>query len=562
MTSSGQPPETTALLRGLAAPRGGLAATFAELGRRGDVVPAACALLRSDDARERAAALLGARMVAGAAAVPLAVDALGDGSAQVRLQAVLALARPDARDAWSLVTRALDDPDPEVRRQAPLALAAIDAAAAEETLRARLAGTDRADRLAALAGLEAVALTRHAEALAADRHGERAIEPATADALVAALADDDDELRARLATLLVRHAAAAARPAFRRLVSDPVPAIRALGIEGLAGRDPSGAVTAAVELVDDPSVLVRLAALRALGRLGDASVRARLLAVLAGDEDPVVRAAIIDAVAALPGAVPPALTAELGHGSARVRAAAVRACPATDPAWARLLLEILAGDPSPSVRSEAAASLAARLGADVANTSTADIVGALQIALDDPEPGVQRAAALGLGRAPTAAARVALEDRARRPASREVCAALALALAQRDSARFGSSVISGDGRALFDPDRSGRSSTTWIADPSRYPRSEYLTFHADGWAEADDDGDKRVLRYRVAGDDLELDDADGSVVARAPYRLGRVVERDAALGARLRHGLHATSVFHPDEGEATWYGPLLDEPRG
>jgi HEAT repeat protein len=197
----------------------------------------------------------------------------------------------------------------------------------------------------------------------------------------------------------------AADPApFRAALTDRETVVRLAAVAGLVGLDDTGGVARAAA---DAAREVRVAAARGLGTLaGPGGVPA--LRRLAGDPDPLVRAAAFTAVAAFPGAAE--LTGLAAAATAdpawQVREGAVRALAAAGPGQLPRLREALT-DPQANVRRAAVQSLAAlaaepSIAEDLTEALTAALTAALTGALDDSDADVRayarRALAAASGR--------------------------------------------------------------------------------------------------------------------------------------------------------------------
>lgn len=133
--------------------------------------------------------------------------------------------------------------------------------------------------------------------------------PAGIAALLAALDDPDDEIRAAAVRALTREFAEAAgrdpggvAATIRRLIDDPVPDVRIAALRALGTYADPAFATAVADRVSDPEPNVRVEALRALGALGGPTAAAALAAQVAGGVYATRREALVGLAAVDPGA--------------------------------------------------------------------------------------------------------------------------------------------------------------------------------------------------------------------------------------------------------------------
>lgn len=136
------------------------------------------------------------------------------------------------------------------------------------------------------------------------------LDPAGAglDALLGALRDDSDTMRAQAATVLgsaALHGAARGRAAAALLakLGDLSSGVRQTAVESLGTIGSADATLAVARLLEDTEPMVRLSAARALGQIGDPRGVAALTRALEGANEPAVVRAIVAALAILPGDV-------------------------------------------------------------------------------------------------------------------------------------------------------------------------------------------------------------------------------------------------------------------
>jgi hypothetical protein len=202
--------------------------------------------------------------------------------------------------------------------------------------------------------------------------------PAATSALIEALHDDDDDVRADAVRSLVRSGANLALADILRLVVDPTPsvrlatvqAIRALGIEREAASHAVG------PLMHDRDAFVRVSALAALVEIDDHPAAMASLVDLAAADEPMVRAAAFRELGTL-GTNAPAdvVLSGLDDPVPVARAAAARALASVDASRAVVALVAATGDDHGSVRAAAC---------DGLETIGEPAVDPLIAALDDP----------------------------------------------------------------------------------------------------------------------------------------------------------------------------------
>lgn len=226
-----------------------------------------------------------------------------------------------------------------------------------------------------------------------DRELERRDNPATRLARDPALAPEVKE--ERLLGLLL---AQPVRPADEVVQADAAEHLARLGLEGGRRR--------LVDLLGDPLAARAEAAARALARSGGAAGHAALAEAARGDSDPAVRARAASALGLSPGllrgdVVPAALaavatsdqdTAVRTHAIASLGRADLGASPAARGAFTTLL-----ADESADLRARLAAIAALRANARLARGLPADLVLALDKALDRADGPLLAAVAAALG---------------------------------------------------------------------------------------------------------------------------------------------------------------------
>ncbi len=314
------------------------------------VVPPLLGAARGADAvrAEAEAAAVRASVVAaltavGQAAVPALLAAAGDRHARVRECSVTALGAIGGQRAAEGLARALADDRSALRQLAARALARTAGAGAVGTLSAALAHKDAATRRAAA---EALGDTRADEAVPAlqraladpDRGVQAAVVQALAavgrgaaiDALIGALCRPDRELRQAAAQAL-RGAAwtpdGDGQRALHAALHGRFDEVGAAAGVGAGQVDAEPVAKASVELLkaslSDRDAGTRVQAARALGRVGGPRAAGALAAML-GDPDPTAREAAAATLGHLGPAALEAILPGLEDRSATTRAAAGR----------------------------------------------------------------------------------------------------------------------------------------------------------------------------------------------------------------------------------------------
>ncbi|HVV84333.1 MAG TPA: HEAT repeat domain-containing protein, partial [Kofleriaceae bacterium] len=170
----------------------------------------------------------------------------------------------------------------------------------------------------------------------------------------------------------------------RRGLGDPDASVRATCAQAIAAAARAGArsdtaTKLVIGLLHDRDERVRAAAVAALSALDPARAAKELTAV-AGDRSASVQAALATAWGGLAGPAAAAKLDELaGSDQPVVRASAIAALAARGDDASQTRLRALAGDPEPALRAQAVSALHDRA--------------ALEAAADDPDPDVRAAAA-------------------------------------------------------------------------------------------------------------------------------------------------------------------------
>ncbi|MEW9527761.1 fumarate reductase/succinate dehydrogenase flavoprotein subunit [Microbispora sp. NPDC049125] len=271
----------------------------------------------------------------------LAVKAVGRSP---RILELLRLA--DDQPTLGQITPYLADPDPKVRRAAIATLTETAPAGVGEVLAEALDDPHGTVRRAAVTGLRELvevlpatprlgALLRGAVRQGSDRHGERQGDPAVRAAAL-------DTLRAlRLGDAEV----------FERALADEDARVRIEAVRGLVSLDDDARVALAAA---DASREVRVWVARGLGTIGKPS---GTLVRLAGDPDPLVRAAALEAAGEAGQALDAGAVRALADPAWQVRVGAARGLAAAEPSVAAGPLAAALGDPHLDVRKAAVLSL-------------------------------------------------------------------------------------------------------------------------------------------------------------------------------------------------------------
>jgi succinate dehydrogenase/fumarate reductase flavoprotein subunit/HEAT repeat protein len=286
------------------------------------------------------------------------------GPAAGRIVAVLALAEQEP--ALAAFAPFLADDEPEVRRTAVATLTEVAPAGVADALVDALADGEPSVRAAAASGLRELAdVLPKSDGLAAR--------------LRAASGSADPAVRHLVAELL-RVTGLGTAADFRAAAADDDLTVRLQAVPGLVRRDDGDGLAVAAA---DTAREVRVAAAHGLGTVGDRR-GAGVLLRLAGDADVLVRAAALQAAAAI--GCPPALAAEalaaLADPAWQVREGAAKALAAADPDDAVPALLGAARDGNLDVRRAAVRSLAGWAGRD-------DVAAALAAAGADPDADVR-----------------------------------------------------------------------------------------------------------------------------------------------------------------------------
>lgn len=288
------------------------------------------------------------------------------GSLEGPLKAGVAVSLGVRRDteAAPLLAALLDDPDAVVSRAAAGALGGIASAEAVDALMGRKAGAS-GDALAVLgealsrAGQEMVrdgkggdAAKLYESLLGADWpmhvrlgafRGLAAARPEEAPKrLTAALEQGEPLFRDLAAQLVAETPGDGATAQYAALLPKLPPEAQVALLRGLAGRKDAEAHPAVVRALEQGGLPVKLAALRALSVLGNASDVPRITALLGGDSAELAASATA-CLAAMPGD--------------EIDAAMADAVPAAQPATRAALLEILSGRAAPQALTLAVAGL-------------------------------------------------------------------------------------------------------------------------------------------------------------------------------------------------------------
>lgn len=195
----------------------------------------------------------------------------------------------------------------------------------------------------------------------------------------------------------------AAYPALAQRMADPDPEVRLAAVEAIESLDRGvDGSTALIQAASDPSIFVRWAAGRALGRLadgppeaGEPAARINALARLVGDRDIDVRTAALTAIAkygtAAKSAIPD-VAAAAGRGDVEPRLAAIKALAALQSDAESTVPVLIEGLRHRDLRlRRAAAAALVRFGA-----KARPALDELRIAMDSTDPELRLAAAAAI----------------------------------------------------------------------------------------------------------------------------------------------------------------------
>ncbi len=323
------------------------------LGRIGSPVARPALLARSlvdhaEELRRMAAFSLGE--MDDPAAVPFLVDALDDSDVQTRALAVEALGKLKAAGAVHAMLPLLDDPDPEVAGMTLLALWKVDPGdtlSRQVEAAARLQSTARGELRRRAAYFLMRSMMGHPD------------DAGLETALLGAAGDDDPLLRSFVARGLGASKTPAATAALLKLAGNPDWRVRVNAFNGLGTRPvESGWPTYAAGLADADTG-VRLAALASLATCRDAAAR-RALEENLGAGRPRLREVALRALAARDGKTALPLLAPLASDPVwSVRARTSEALAPIEDDRVGAIVARLAGDDDPRVRAPAVAAAGA-----------------------------------------------------------------------------------------------------------------------------------------------------------------------------------------------------------
>ncbi len=232
-----------------------------------------------------------------------ALAGLADPKPAVRRASAEILGKLQVREAVDPLVVALKDPDPDVRGAALDALRLLNASEAVDSIAACLSDPVPAVRARAINALGALASK-------------------SAHEWTRALNDPDPVVRGRAVAAFCRLGDAAnAHAGLAMLLDSPDPSFRMAGLTSLSECHDGADAGRIAGFVNDASVGVRLAAVQALGALGDRNAVAPLLQAL-DDSDERVRRSAAEVLQSIPNASQPLLHL-LREGSERAQAAAL-----------------------------------------------------------------------------------------------------------------------------------------------------------------------------------------------------------------------------------------------
>ena len=336
-------------------------------------------LQHESDAQVKTAVLRELWRTSGPEWIGVAAAALSDADPAVRFAAAWSLARSSEERAVAPLRLAARDPQAVVRAVALSAAARGQGRALWEELCAATEDNDVRVRVAAYSGL----------ASALDAGTRIPLPNAVADRVTSLLREGDPErLHERIAALRLAGAARLAGTELRRLASADAGWVSTEALAALARSDAREAAPLVKQQLESSDPAARTRGARAARHLADA---ARVLVALLEDASPAVRLAAIDELATLkaPETVP-ALRRRFSDDDPVVRAAAVEACAAMGALpRTEVLLEILARESGATVPDVAAALINALAQRDALDQATRD---ALKRLLGRDDPVVARAA--------------------------------------------------------------------------------------------------------------------------------------------------------------------------
>ncbi len=505
--------------------------------------------LASGDEGRRVDALHGLAALTGSEVDAAISSALADDSEDVRLEAALACEARALRACAGPLAEWLGDADPDVRAIAARALGHTGSDADAPRL-ARMLGDARPQvRRAAVLGLGALG-------------GAAAVPP-----LVSALADADPIVRERAVTALGEIASdagerSAASSALLSLTRDEAPEVRVAALDALGMLGDARAGASAMVALDDDVIEVRLAAMRALTLVPSTAATPALIRASA-DEDREGRAALAALARAQGGAALDAIVAALLRSPvARSAEDALEVRMQVDEASRVEVVAALAH----AIESAPSADRVARLAASASRLSLHGSTAGLETALESAlRSGAGAAVLEALGRTGADQALVPILD----------------ALASEDASTR-SAALSGlegfaathepDGRILdplsvaflrLDPDEQARAVA--IVGRARSERaSDWLVARLDDGSRAARVAALRALRVRAPASATDrlvalLEDPDAEVRGRAALALAELATQGGVSGAAMAQlsGWLAAVAPHDRPAILLALGPML-----
>ena len=241
-------------------------------------------VLRGDDTNSAAFAVSLLARIAGDTQLEIFQKLATHETPSLRAAAVEALARTQAKRAISQINDALEDTDPTVRAQAAMSVATMYSPRSVELLQklvfdsnlnvrrnaaqsmSRIDESDLADVIARALDQETDATTVEYLLAALQRNGAISSLPI----LQRYIEGESSQFREQAVKALRKLKIPASVPVFRRLLDDHTPALRRQAIEQLAVLKPDGVVPRLREMLkQDPDEAVRGACAKALGDFGD-----------------------------------------------------------------------------------------------------------------------------------------------------------------------------------------------------------------------------------------------------------------------------------------------------
>ena len=581
---------------------GGIGEILNYLRLRPDLLDVVKVVLGSGSEREKVMALVTLQGYTGKNIESVLHMAISDASPQVRAQAVRLLKDiPFKEKTREKLLALLKDSNETVRQQSLFALVQEAPGKNKDLIRTCLTSTLEADRLTGLEVIRKYAITGlgiEVTAMLSDpspkiRAGAvyaLAHEPGEKETLIKMRNDQDEQVRIGVLEVLGTGCDIPIT-VLTSMLKDYSPKVRLSVLNILRSRHDARACPAVMELVNDPMVLIRRAAIILLGELECVPAQAVLIDFMHRVDNETDRVAVIEALGKIGGEeIIPVLQYSLQDQSPRVRAQALKTWAQVDGAAAlELMPDFLKNDASEIVRVIAAVNLgkldplgSVRILADtLSNDSStqvrqaaanalsrdggiAECVSALRNALRDKNDQVRMEAVRSLGRINAKEAVLELLQCRKGEVNQQIIAEITAALARLDAARFAGEVLSGQAVALFDPNGLGCAFTIWLRDPAWYPTSAQLIFHNTGIVETIDlDGKSTLYRFTADGSKLHIQPMEGGSEWGIDYSIHTAPCPDVAIAYQscCRLELRLDPFFNPESTESANFYSLTNEQK-